>query len=74
MKILITGATGYIGQKLTEKLSSEKHEIHVLARHIVKAKELLPFPNIYSHEGDILNVASNNRLSTGHRTINFLKF
>jgi nucleoside-diphosphate-sugar epimerase len=33
MKILITGATGYIGQSLALKLASHEHQVHVLVRN-----------------------------------------
>lgn len=42
MKILITGATGFVGKQLTSKLLDEGHEIHVLSRDAQKAKGLFP--------------------------------
>ena len=42
MKILITGATGFVGKKLTAKLLELGHEIHVLTRDIQKAKNIFP--------------------------------
>lgn len=33
MKILICGATGYVGSRLTNKLLSEGHEVRCLARN-----------------------------------------
>lgn len=41
MKILITGATGFIGQKLTNKFIQEGHEVHALVRNPKKAASLL---------------------------------
>jgi len=40
MKILITGATGFIGSKLTQRLLKEGHEINVLTRNPEKARKL----------------------------------
>lgn len=42
MKILITGATGFIGKKLTAKLIDSGHQIHILTRDQQKAKFLFP--------------------------------
>jgi uncharacterized protein (TIGR01777 family) len=42
MKILITGATGFVGKKLTLKLLGMGHEVHILTRDKQKAKRLFP--------------------------------
>lgn len=42
MKILITGATGFVGKKLTAKLIDMGHQIHILTRDQEKAKSLFP--------------------------------
>ncbi len=42
MKILITGATGFVGHELTKRLLTEGHEINVLTRDISKAKKIFP--------------------------------
>lgn len=52
MKILITGATGMIGQKLGLALAREGHELHVISRSAARALEDCPFPCI-AHEGDL---------------------
>lgn len=45
MKILITGATGLIGQKLVNALVRKGYEnIHILTRHVPSAKKKLPYP------------------------------
>lgn len=36
MKILITGATGFVGTALTRKLITEGHEVHILTRNTEK--------------------------------------
>lgn len=53
MKILITGATGFIGQKLCESLKAE-HEVLALVRNLKSAEKKLPgiklisWPDIHS--------------------------
>ena len=49
MKIAITGATGFVGTRLVEKLNTAGEEILVLARNTNKAKKLFPtsaFPKL----------------------------
>lgn len=57
MKIFITGATGYIGNKLAKRLADEGHIIHALCRSKEKSS-LLDHENIKLFEGDITNKAS----------------
>ena len=40
MKIFITGATGFIGKRLAERLIEEKHEIICAGRSLEKLKNL----------------------------------
>lgn len=44
MKILLTGATGFVGQELGLHLVRQGHELHVLTRSPSKYQGLLPFP------------------------------
>lgn len=44
MKLLISGATGFIGQELIEKLLDEGHEIWALTRNKEKAQKYYPYP------------------------------
>ena len=49
MKIIITGATGFVGSRLVQKLNAENHQIIVLTRDLVKAQRVFPsltFPNL----------------------------
>jgi nucleoside-diphosphate-sugar epimerase len=58
MAIFITGATGYIGQKLAMHLADNGQTIHALVRDLEKGRSLLKHPNIKLFEGDILNTNS----------------
>lgn len=44
MKILITGATGFVGQKLGLELVKAGHEVIVISRQALKAQKSCPFP------------------------------
>ena len=57
MNIFITGATGYVGNNLANRLAAEGHTVHAICRSANK-KSLLSHPNIKIFEGDINNVAS----------------
>lgn len=41
MKVLVTGATGFVGKKLIPKLLANKHEVVVLTRNPLNAKQIL---------------------------------
>ena len=57
MKILITGATGFIGMKLVDILQTKGHEIFALCRNLEKAKAKLP-DNCHVIIGDITDKKS----------------
>ncbi len=44
MKVLVFGATGFIGQKLVHQLFIKGHEINIVTRNSQKASELLSYP------------------------------
>ncbi|KAI4375632.1 hypothetical protein MLD38_013480 [Melastoma candidum] len=49
MTVSVTGATGFIGQKLVQRLHADNHTIHVLTRSRSKAEAIFPgrdFPRI----------------------------
>ncbi len=49
MKIAITGATGFVGSRLVERLHAEGHELLVLTRNRAAAQKVFPasaFPNL----------------------------
>jgi nucleoside-diphosphate-sugar epimerase len=57
MKIFITGATGYIGQRLTSKLLEQGHEVHALLR---QQPDFTTFDckSFHFHQGDITDFTS----------------
>lgn len=71
MKILITGATGYVGGRLLKKFESEGHSVRCLARRpkylknkVASATEIV--------EGDLLNGDSLDKAMTGMETAYYL--
>jgi len=57
MKILITGATGYIGYKLAMEAARRNYNVHILVRDLQSS--LLPaHPNIIKFKGDITDKIS----------------
>ncbi|EKQ69500.1 TIGR01777 family protein [Leptolyngbyaceae cyanobacterium JSC-12] len=49
MKVAITGATGFVGSRLVERLQAEGHEVLVLVRNLERATKLFPksaFPRV----------------------------
>ncbi len=44
MKVLITGATGFIGKRLARALSSDGHGLVILSRNPEQARSAFPFP------------------------------
>ncbi|HEY9872053.1 MAG TPA: TIGR01777 family oxidoreductase [Candidatus Obscuribacterales bacterium] len=49
MKVAITGATGFVGSLLVERLHKEGHQVLVLSRNSAKAQQFFPasaFPNL----------------------------
>lgn len=47
MKILVTGATGFIGRHLVKQLKADGHEVTILARHTSHYADLAPDHVIY---------------------------
>lgn len=44
MKIAVTGATGFVGSRLVERLVDEGHDVKVLTRSVEKAKKVFAAP------------------------------
>ena len=57
MKILITGATGYIGHKLALEAARRNYTVHILVRDL-QSPHLPPHPNIIAFKGDITDKTS----------------
>ncbi len=55
VKILVTGATGFIGRRLISALLNQGHEVFALVR--VRGQELLPYPveKLHIIFGDLQN-------------------
>ncbi len=50
MKVVVTGATGFVGQRLIERLQEEGHQILALVRSPDKAAKLFPAPQFSNVE------------------------
>lgn len=50
MKILMTGATGFVGTALSKKLLSEGHELNILTRSSEKLPEVFKDPRVQAFE------------------------
>ncbi|MBD2057380.1 TIGR01777 family protein [Oculatella sp. FACHB-28] len=49
MKVAVTGATGFVGTRLVERLNAEGHTVVVLTRSLERGKQVFPtatFPNV----------------------------
>ena len=57
MKVLVTGATGFIGSRLALRLDSEGWVVHALYRDMGKTS-IISHPNLVWFKGDILDPAS----------------
>jgi nucleoside-diphosphate-sugar epimerase len=64
MKIFITGATGYIGQKLVARLLNQGHEVHALCRNKPESR-LFENPRIKIFRGDLLDKEIIHQATTG---------
>ncbi len=52
MKIFVTGATGYIGQRLMERLLQQGHQVNALVRRVPEG-EVYSHPGLLFFEGDL---------------------
>ncbi|NNK83021.1 MAG: NAD-dependent epimerase/dehydratase family protein, partial [Flavobacteriaceae bacterium] len=57
MKIFITGATGYIGNRLTYVLANNNNDVHILVRDL-KSKNIPVSKNIKVFQGDLCDFNS----------------
>jgi nucleoside-diphosphate-sugar epimerase len=68
MKTMVTGATGFIGNKLVKKLCDGGNIVHALCRS-TSDKSKLTHPNIKIFKGDILDKASIEEAMHGCETV-----
>ncbi|HYM93569.1 MAG TPA: NAD-dependent epimerase/dehydratase family protein [Chitinophagaceae bacterium] len=77
MKILVTGASGYIGNKLVRVLATKGHQVNAFVRSS-SSKKLLQHFNISIFEGDILDEDSLAKAMNGceqvYHTAGMVKF
>jgi len=64
MKSLVTGATGFIGSHIVDKLLARGHEVRAFARNPEKAATVLP-PGVEIAYGDVRDAASLRRAAEG---------
>ncbi|VGO11598.1 hypothetical protein PDESU_00143 [Pontiella desulfatans] len=69
-KILLTGATGYVGGKLLEQLENQGHEVHCLVRDATKMKTKGVHTKIF--QGDVLERSTMWKAFQGVDTAYFL--
>ncbi|MGQ0535845.1 MAG: SDR family oxidoreductase [Methanobacteriota archaeon] len=68
MRVLVTGATGFIGSHVASRLVDDGHEVHVL-RRASSPSDLLSGIPVKEHQGDVTDAASLRRASAGVRAV-----
>ncbi len=58
MKVLVTGATGYVGGRLVPRLLDLGHDVHVLVRSPSRTEQRPWSDQVTVHVGDVLDAAS----------------
>ena len=71
MKILLTGATGYVGGRLLNKLESQGYAVRCLARRPEYLKNKVA-PSTEIFQGDLLDLDSLEKAMTGVGTAYYL--
>lgn len=70
-RILVLGASGYIGQHLIQALSQQGHEILAVARHLARLQKQ-QLPGVSCHETDLIWPDNLPALFQGIDTLYFL--
>ena len=71
MKILLTGASGYVGGRLLKKLESQGHAVRCLARRPEYLKNKVA-PSTEIFQGDLLDIGSLEKAMIGVETVYYL--
>jgi uncharacterized protein (TIGR01777 family) len=72
MKILVTGATGFVGKKLCQELFLDGHELVILSRDAAKAKAQLALPATYLAWDPTSLIPENQAISSVEAVINLM--
>ena len=72
MKVLVTGATGYVGGRLVPKLLERGHTVRVIARDRHRLDEVPWSADVEIVEGDLLNASDVARAVEGQDAIYYL--
>src|SRR5580692_9614591 len=54
MKVLVTGAAGFVGANLTARLLSDGHEVHAVCRPDGDGWRLAGLEGLFAHDADLL--------------------
>jgi len=56
MRIVLLGATGFVGHHLLARLSASGHDCLALSRHRMSCRDLSIIPRVEVRQGDVLSV------------------
>ena len=72
MRILVTGATGYIGGRLVPRLLEAGHEVRVLVRDVTRLRDVPWAARVDAVEGDLDDAAAVERAVDGQQIVYYL--
>jgi len=72
MRILVTGATGYIGGRLVPRLLEAGHEVRVLVRDVTRLRDVPWAAEVTAIEGDLDDPAAVARAVDGQQIVYYL--